>query len=128
MYIDYMNTPIGILKIQASSQGITRVDFSESENNTVHSSKLTNRCKQQLEEYFDGKRKIFDLALDQQGTLFQKTVWDCLMQIPFGQVVSYRDIADMINNRKAVRAVGAASTKVLHLKVRRKAIHPIHKT
>ncbi len=111
MYIDYMNTPIGVLKIQASSQGITSVDFSASENNIISTSELTNRCKQQLKEYFDGERKIFDLALDQQGTLFQKTVWDCLIQIPFGQVVSYRDIADMLNNRKAVRAVGAANGK-----------------
>jgi len=111
MYIDYMNTPIGILKIQASEQGITRVDFSASENKAVHTSKLTNRCKQQLKEYFDGKRKTFDLVLDQQGTLFQKTIWDCLIQIPFGQAVSYLDIANMANNSKAVRAVGAANGK-----------------
>ncbi len=111
MYIDYMDSPIGIIKIQASLQGITRVDFSGSENNAVHTSELTNQCKQQLKEYFDGERQIFDLALDQQGTFFQKSVWVYLMKIPFGQTVSYRDIADMVNNRKAVRAVGAANGK-----------------
>ncbi|VAW86046.1 Methylated-DNA--protein-cysteine methyltransferase [hydrothermal vent metagenome] len=111
IYTDYLNTPIGVITIQASIQGIIRVDFSVAENHTAHHSELTDRCKQQLNEYFSGKRRIFDLPLDQRGTPFQRTVWDCLIQIPFGQVVSYANIADRINNRKAVRAVGAANGK-----------------
>ncbi len=111
IYTDYLNTPIGVITIQASAQGISRVDFSVPEDEPVHRSELTDRCKQQLKEYFSGKRRIFDLPLDQQGTPFQRTVWDCLVQIPFGQVVSYADIADRADNRKAVRAVGAANGK-----------------
>ncbi len=113
MYSDYMNTPIGVIEIQASPRGITQVVFSASETHVVHPSELTNQCKQQLKEYFSGKRKVFDLPLDQQGTLFQKSIWACLLQIPFGQTVAYRDIADKVNNRKAVRAVGAANGKNL---------------
>jgi len=111
MFIDYIDTPIGVIEIQASSQGITRVDFSVLRNDAINTSEITHRCKQQLKEYFSGKRKIFDLPLDQQGTVFQKSIWTCLLKIPFGQVMSYQNIADMANNRKAVRAVGAANGK-----------------
>jgi methylated-DNA-[protein]-cysteine S-methyltransferase len=111
MFIDTMNTPIGTLVIKATAQGISWVDFIETEEPEVKHNEITSRCKQQLQEYFDGKRKSFDLPLDQQGTNFQKSIWDCLSRIPFGQAVSYRDIADMVNNRKAVRAVGAANGK-----------------
>jgi methylated-DNA-[protein]-cysteine S-methyltransferase len=111
MFVDTMNTPIGVLVIKASAQGISRVDFIETAKLKVQPNEITIRCKQQLQEYFDGKRKSFDLPLDQQGTIFQKSIWDCLSRIPFGQAVSYRDIAEMVNNRKAVRAVGAANGK-----------------
>lgn len=111
MYTETMNTPIGTLLIQASARGITHVDFIDSEIPTDRPNALTTACRQQLQAYFDGKRKVFDLPLDQQGTVFQKSIWSSLLTIPFGQAVSYRDIADMVNNRKAVRAVGAANGK-----------------
>ena len=113
MYVDFITTPIGILEIKASQVGVTSVMFSEQENKAavVCRSEIVNVCKQQLEEYFSGARKIFNFPLDQQGTDFQKTVWACLLKIPFGQVASYQDIANMISNPKAVRAVGAANGK-----------------
>ena len=111
MFSETMNTPIGTLLIQASAQGITHVDFIDSETPANRPDALTTACRQQLQAYFDGKRKIFELPLDQQGTAFQKSVWNSLLKIQFGQAVSYRDIADMVNNRKAVRAVGAANGK-----------------
>jgi len=111
MFTDTMNTPVGTLLIQASAAGITHVDFIDTEVPESHTNALTTGCKQQLQEYFDGKRETFDLPLDQQGTAFQRSIWNSLLKIPFGQAVSYRDIADMVNNRKAVRAVGAANGK-----------------
>jgi methylated-DNA-[protein]-cysteine S-methyltransferase len=111
MFTETMNTPIGTLLIQASARGITHVDFIDTESPENQPNALTTRCKRQLQEYFDGKRKTFDLPLDQQGTTFQKSIWNKLIKIPFGQAVSYRDIADMVNNRNAVRAVGAANGK-----------------
>ncbi|WP_044640919.1 methylated-DNA--[protein]-cysteine S-methyltransferase [Risungbinella massiliensis] len=64
---------------------------------------------QQLQEYFDGDRKKFTLPLDLRGTAFQTSVWQALTQIPYGQAWSYSDIAERIDNPKAVRAVGTAN-------------------
>jgi len=109
IFIDYMDSPIGVIEIQASAKAITQVIFSGTEKKAIKTNEITHCCKQQLKEYFKGKRKMFDLPLDQQGTTFQKFVWNCLTQISFGETLSYRDIADMLNNRKAVRAVGGAN-------------------
>lgn len=109
MFTDSMSTPVGTLFIQASAQGISKVDFVEAEPTKTRPNELTAGCKQQLRAYFEGKRKTFDLPLDQRGTDFQRSVWKKLTEIPFGQAVSYRDIAEMVGNRKAVRAVGAAN-------------------
>ncbi len=111
MYIDYMSTPIGVIEIQASEHGITQLVFTESTDTTVNRCEMINRCKGQLNEYFGGKRRAFNIPLDQQGTHFQKMIWAKLVAIPFGRVVCYRDIADAVNNPKAVRAVGAANGK-----------------
>lgn len=69
------------------------------------------RARQELLEYFDGKRTKFDLPLDLQGTLFQKKVWEELLKIPFGSTISYSELATRIDNRNAVRAVGTANGK-----------------
>lgn len=63
----------------------------------------------QLEEYFAGKRKDFDLPLKQDGTLFQQKAWDYLSTIPYGETVSYKDEAVAIGSPKACRAVGSAN-------------------
>jgi methylated-DNA-[protein]-cysteine S-methyltransferase len=110
-YANYFNTPVGLLKIEATRQGIARLDFVESQSQTSSANEHCIRCKQQLQEYFDGKRQAFDLPLDHQGTDFQRSIWIQLMLIPFGKTVSYQDIASTINNSKAVRAVGAANGK-----------------
>ena len=109
MYTDYLETPLGTVEIKASQKGIIQIIFSGAEKSTIKPSEITDDCKKQLKEYFEGKRKTFDLPLNPQGTAFQKSIWASLEKIPFGRVLSYRDIADMISNRKAVRAVGAAN-------------------
>jgi len=63
----------------------------------------------QLDEYFSGRRKKFDVPLRFYGTVFQERVWNALMEIPYGQTVSYRDIGRKIENPRAVRAVGSAN-------------------
>ena len=63
----------------------------------------------QLDEYFAGNRKIFDIPLYLEGSPFQLKVWEALQAIPYGEVVTYKDIADSIGNPKAVRAVGMAN-------------------
>ena len=65
----------------------------------------------QIEEYFKGKRKSFDIPLKPNGTNFQRSVWNALLKIPFGQTVTYKEIAIMVGNDKACRAVGNANNK-----------------
>ncbi|MFC5603688.1 methylated-DNA--[protein]-cysteine S-methyltransferase [Sporosarcina koreensis] len=62
----------------------------------------------ELIDYMEGKRKEFTMPLDLHGTPFQQSVWKALQEIPYGQTVSYSDIAEKIQNPKSVRAVGAA--------------------
>jgi methylated-DNA-[protein]-cysteine S-methyltransferase len=63
----------------------------------------------QLDEYFSGNRKIFDLPLDLHGTEFQKKVWSELLKIPFGHKISYKELTLKIGDIKAIRAVAAAN-------------------
>lgn len=71
--------------------------------------RILAHAKRQLEDYFAGSRKEFDLPLDVEGTPFQKRVWNVLARIPYGKTLSYRDVARRIRNPKAFRAVGTAN-------------------
>ena len=108
-YIDYLETPLGLFEFQASDKGITQAIFCGDDLKKVQANHITNACKQQLSEYFAGTRKNFALPLDAKGTDFQKSVWDCLIKIPFGATVSYGEIATMLNKPKASQAVGGAN-------------------
>ncbi len=72
---------------------------------------LTDKAYSQLLEYFEGKRKVFDLPYKLIGTDFQKKVWSALIHIPYGQTRSYKEIAIAVGNEKASRAVGMANNK-----------------
>ncbi|MFA8450174.1 MAG: methylated-DNA--[protein]-cysteine S-methyltransferase [Bacteroidales bacterium] len=85
-------------------------DINLSEKYT-YSPQLFSELENQLREYFEGTRSEFDLKLNPQGTEFQKKVWRSLLEIPYGESKSYKDIAIEINNPKAVRAVGGANNK-----------------
>jgi len=63
----------------------------------------------QLDEYFQGKRKVFDLPLHAEGTAFQRSVWAALQAIPYGSTISYKELAQRIGQPEAVRAVGRAN-------------------
>lgn len=75
----------------------------------LEETELIKETRRQLEEYFEGKRKDFDLPLDMRGTLFQVKVWKALQAIPYGEVRTYKQIAEEIGHPKAVRAVGMAN-------------------
>jgi len=109
MYVDYIDTPLGMFEFQASENGITQAIFSGEKKIPVNASAITDCCKRQLEEYFSGQRKVFDVPLDPLGTEFQKSVWVCLSKIEFGEVRSYLDIAKMVNRPKGSQAVGGAN-------------------
>ncbi len=73
--------------------------------------KFTEYVVGQLSEYFDGSRKMFDFKYELRGTEFQKKVWNALLQIPYGETRTYKDIAIAVGNEKACRAVGLANNK-----------------
>jgi len=72
---------------------------------------LIKKAGKQLDEYFSGKRKVFDLPLSFKGTDFQVTVWKALQSIPYGETRSYKELAEMTGNPKACRAVGMANNR-----------------
>lgn len=109
MYTDYIDTPLGIIEVKASDKGITQTIFSGAEKSDINTNDITDNAKQQLLEYFAGTRQQFELPLDPKGTEFQKSVWACLSKIPFGEIVTYLDIAKMINKPKGSQAVGGAN-------------------
>ena len=106
------NSPIGFLKIEGSDTAITGLYFCEEafENQGTYTKEM-KKCIKQLEEYFVGKRKNFDLYLNMCGTDFQVSTWNALKTIPYGKTASYLDMAKAIDKPKAVRAVGGANHK-----------------
>ncbi len=111
MFIDYLQSPMGWLEIKATDKGICFINHILAPQQAPWPNDFTQQCKQQLEDYFAGKRQRFDLDIDVSGTEFQKSVWRALSDIPFANKASYLDIAKAIGNPKAVRAVGAANAK-----------------
>lgn len=112
-----MDSVVGRLTLVAHADALVAVLWeNERENRVVLSDLILDEshpillnAKQQLTEYFQGKRRVFDLSLDFKGTEFQKRVWTALLSIPFGETRSYKQIAEQIGQVKAVRAVGAAN-------------------
>ncbi|MEH0156370.1 methylated-DNA--[protein]-cysteine S-methyltransferase [Limibacter armeniacum] len=106
----YMESPLGPLRIIASYKGIVSVEFVEKVHvSSLHPNEILLEAKKQLEEYFNKKRRRFDLPLDPEGTEFQRKVWKLLGEVPYGRVVTYTDIALRYGDRNAVRAIGAAN-------------------
>lgn len=106
-------SPLGPLEIEGTAQGILAIRFVERAPETSEDAKVPEcitECMRQLNEYFEGKRREFSLNLILQGTDFQKKVWQELSKIPYGETLSYKDLARKIGQEKAVRGVGAANS------------------
>ena len=103
-----IKVPIGLLEITATDEAIVGVKPANHGEN-VEANDLAQKCKTELEEYFAGKRKNFDLPLADEGTDFQKQVWEQLQLIPYGQTRTYGEIAKMMGKPKASRAIGMAN-------------------
>ena len=99
---------LGPITIFEEGGKIISLLFSYSEHSD--SSPLLEKAKEEIEEYFQGKRKTFDLPLDAKGTEFQKRVWKELLDIRYGETLSYGEIGDRIGT-KAYRAIGNACGK-----------------
>ena len=110
IYKAYYDSPLGIIEIKGTEQGILAISFDE-EGLVQEVPAVLEECYEQLGEYFKGQRKEFALNLIFEGTDFQKKVWLELTKVPFGNTASYKDIAEGIGNVKAMRAVGNANSK-----------------
>lgn len=103
-----MQSPIGLLTIEETDGAITALRFG-GETVSPPPTPLLQRAAQQLTEYFDARRRRFDLPLRPQGTAFQQAAWSALCAIPYGQTRTYAQQAAAIGNPKACRAVGMAN-------------------
>ena len=108
----YFYTPIGEMGVGVEEERITRIFLPgeiPQQREVAQETPLHRKAIEQIREYLAGKRQVFDLPLAAKGTQFQEKVWQALQQIPYGQKTSYQEIACMIGNPKACRAVGSAN-------------------
>jgi methylated-DNA-[protein]-cysteine S-methyltransferase len=104
-------SPLGPLTLAAGDQGLSGLYFpgrAPALPAASGRSPALAAATEQLEEYFAGERRAFELDLDLRGTPFQRTVWAELLAIPYGETLSYKGIADRLGRLDRVRAVGAA--------------------
>lgn len=107
----YYQSPIGNLEIICENDKLVSLKIVNSMlDNSVESDFLKN-VKIQLDEYFSQKRKQFDIKISTKGTTFQNSVWQELQKIPYGETKSYSEIASIIEQKNAQRAVGLACNK-----------------
>lgn len=115
-YLQYYNSPIGRLILVADDSDIYALTFESVWSSMEKKFPLMNqsenillKClKLQLDEYFEGSRKSFDVSIKPSGTEFQKRVWQSLSSIPYGETRTYKQQAEAINLPSAARAVGRA--------------------
>lgn len=115
----YYKSPLGILHLVADIENVNEITFLNSmkgkkvDESAISfpkvSSPLLKKCIEQLNEYFTGSRKEFELPLAQSGTVFQQKVWSKLYDIPYGRTISYLELSKKLENVKAIRAVGTAN-------------------
>lgn len=107
----HLETPLGILEISGSEKGIRSVSFLDAMEvgRSEEVPKPLQVCLQQLQEYFEGRRTEFSLPLDPEGTEFQKRVWNRLLEIPYGETLTYGQQSAELGDVKAIRAVAAAN-------------------
>ena len=103
----YYQSPVGCIKIVGDTESIKFVEETGRDN----MNEVVRECQIQLDEYFRGERKAFDLPLQNSGTVFQEKVWSALCNIPYGTVQTYGEVAKSIGQPGAMRAVGGANNK-----------------
>jgi methylated-DNA-[protein]-cysteine S-methyltransferase len=104
-------SPLGIIEIRAIDDHITGINFRDEEKKADDqvAAEVIKTCIDQLDSYFAGDRKTFDLPLTMEGTLFQNKVWKALQEIPFGQTWSYKKLAVHLGDPKCIRAAARSN-------------------
>ncbi|MGE4484759.1 MAG: methylated-DNA--[protein]-cysteine S-methyltransferase [Oscillospiraceae bacterium] len=101
-------TPVGPITIGADDEAITDLHFGMNEGDQLWETELIKTAHEELQAYFNGKLRTFDLPIKYSGTPFQRAVWEALMRIPFGETRSYAETAWMAGSLRGARAVGMA--------------------
>jgi methylated-DNA-[protein]-cysteine S-methyltransferase len=111
METSYLQTPIGFAEFKGDENGLASITVFDGEKPEDLIPEVLEDAIYQFSEYLEGKRKVFDLKLNPEGTDFQKRVWDALLTIPYGKTVSYLELSKTLGDVKAIRAVAAANGK-----------------
>lgn len=112
MHIVYYKTPIGVARITEEDNFIASISVLDGEFDIQPTeSLLLKLAMQQLDEYFAGERKDFDLPIRQAGSEFQQKVWEQLVKIEYGKTISYSHQSKLMNNPLGIRAIAAANGK-----------------
>lgn len=114
-----VQSPVGNIRLIASDKGLVAIlwegeDYKRTKLSVPvrqDESPVLLQTEKQLKEYFENKRKVFEIPLDFKGTEFQIKVWEALLKIPYGITKTYGDLARILGDIKAVRAVGGALNK-----------------
>ena len=102
-------TPLGRVSIESDGNAVTRFAFGPVQlRGSERACALTNRASSEVLEYLAGKRESFDIPVDAHGTPFQRSVWDAIASIPYGQTRTYAQIAEAVGKPKGLQAVGQA--------------------
>jgi methylated-DNA-[protein]-cysteine S-methyltransferase len=114
-FTTYYHSPVGLLKISGTADYISEVSFHDTTKKGDGSKRdippMGIQCIEQLIQYFNGDRRIFELPVNQEGTVFQLETWNQLMTIPFGKTISYIQLAIKTGDPRATRAVASANGK-----------------
>lgn len=106
-----IKTPKGYARISASTEKIVSIEFCDAPETKGPDNPLLDQCAKELEQFFAGKTRTFSSPLHERGSVFQKAVWKALLKVPYGEVVTYGELAHMAGYPKAARAVGSACKK-----------------
>ncbi len=112
----YYQSPLGLLRIAGTEQYISEILFIDNierppDNHKKKYFPVMIQCVEQLIQYFQGERRSFEFPINQEGTEFQKRVWNELMGIPFGKTISYLELSRRLGDTKVIRAAAAANGK-----------------
>ncbi len=115
LYFTYYQSPVGLLKIGGTDSYIAELSFVDNDEQMVHGepgvSEVMHQCTEELIEFFNGKRRNFNIPVHQEGTAFQQKVWGHLVNIPFGKTISYLDLAKKLGDEKVIRAAASTNGK-----------------
>ena len=115
IYFTEFASPIGTIQLRGAAEALTGVFMEEHRHEparpvgAVRDAAPLRSAQRELEEYFAGERREFSLALAPEGTPFQKRVWQALREIPYGETISYLELARRVGSPRGFRAVGQAN-------------------